>query len=240
MKNTNYQVAIVCILSAWTSIAFAARIASAQQTPTLGPPIRDDRRTFQRYVTSWTAQRKQDVVIQKRDYSCGAAALATLMRYHWEDRQITETQLLHETVRMLNVEEFKDRVKNGLSLTDLRRLAVRVGYNASIGELSFETLSESKVPVVVGIIINEYDHFVVFRGTDGQYVYLADPSRGKVRLPIADFLDQWQENLVLVVVPRSGDLERSSPLLVQYDESLLGETNQLYLRDRVTGVRTGE
>ncbi len=223
-----------------SAISFAVRDVAAQQGRTVGPPIRDDRHTFRRYVTSWTAQRKQDVVIQKRDYSCGAAALATLMRYHWDDRQITETQLLRDTVRMLNVEQFKDRVKNGLSLTDLRRLAVRAGYNASIGELSFETLSESKVPVIVGIIVNEYDHFVVFRGTDGQFVYLADSSRGRIRIPIADFLEQWQENLVLVVVPRSGDLERDSPLLVQYDETVLGETNRLYLRDRLTDFRVGQ
>ena len=238
MKHIRYAgVAAIVALAMFHCATFHA---VAQDRRALGVPVRDEDHKFQRYVTSWTAQRKQHVVLQRRDFSCGAAALATLMRYHWGDPHIGETRLLEETVRMLSPEEMKDRIKNGLSLTDLRRLAVQVGYNASIGEITFDKLSETKVPVIVGIIINDYDHFVVFRGTDGRYVYLADPSRGKIRVPIAVFLEQWQENLVLVVVPRTGNIERGSPLLVQYDESFLGEVNRLYLRDRVTDVNRGE
>ncbi len=196
-------------------------------------PVRDGERIFRRYPKSWLEIRNQNVVMQERDYSCGAAALATLIKYHWGD-EMTETRLLNEVLAMLTPEEMKDRIEHGLSLTDLRRLAVRVGYQASIGKLSFDKLRETKVPLVVGIVINKFDHFVVFRGTDGYYVYLADPARGNVRTPIPEFLDQWQQNAVLVVVKPNVDPLQESPLKVQPLEIFHGETNRLFLRDQVS------
>ncbi len=137
---------------------------------------------------------------------------------------------------MLTPEEMKERIQNGLALTDLRRVAVRVGYLATIGRLDFEKLRQSKIPLIVGIVVDDFDHFVVYRGTDGYYGYLADPARGNVRTPIPEFLKQWQKNLALVVITRGeGPKEKTSPLVVQPEETFLGELNRLYLRDRVTG-----
>jgi predicted double-glycine peptidase len=216
---------------------FAAECAAKGQQPasTVRAPIRDPDRDFRRYVRSWLELRNQNIVMQRRDYSCGAAALATVIRYHWGDNA-TETQLIREAIRMLTPEEMKERYKNGLALTDLRRLAVRVGYLATIGRLDYQKLRESKVPLIVGIVVDGFDHFVVYRGTDGYYVYLADPARGNVRTPIPEFLDQWQKNLALVVVKRGKDAKekKTSPLMVQPEEVFLGELNRLYLRDRVT------
>jgi len=161
--------------SAWLLFATDGKATAQQPDPIRSAPIRDPKHRFRRHVTSWTGLRKENVVMQQRDYSCGAAALATLIRYHWGD-DVTETQLLLEVVRMLTVEEMTERIENGLALTDLRRLAVRIGYLSTIGRLEFEKLRESKIPLIVGIVVNDFDHFVVYRGTDGYYVYLADPA----------------------------------------------------------------
>lgn len=198
-------------------------------------PVRNETRRQHVYTKSWVELKRQNVVMQQRDFSCGAAALATVIKYQW-DGNVTETQLLLETGKMLTAEELKDRIENGLSLTDLRRLSVRVGYLASIGRLTYEKLSESKVPLIVGIVVNGYDHFVVYRGSDCQYVYLADPARGNVRTPIPEFVKQWQKNLVLVVVKKGVDTkDLVTPLTVTSAEKSLGELNRLYARDRNTG-----
>ena len=206
-----------------------------EEKAALAPPIRDQEHRFHRHVKSWRQLKRENVVMQQRDYSCGAAALATLVRYHWGDDS-TEIQFLVDVVRMLSAEEMKERIENGLSLTDLRRLAVRAGYLATIGRLKFEKLRESKVPLIVGITVNEFDHFVVYRGTDDQYVYLADPARGNVRTPVAEFLKQWQKNAVLVVVKRGADPEKKSPLLVSPEEKSLGELNRQYVRRRLDSI----
>lgn len=225
------------LLIGWLALLLAAgRAALAEdKTPPLRTPAREPERRLRIYAKNWRELQREHVVMQQRDYSCGAAALATLIRYHWGD-PVSETQLLVETIKMLTIEEMRERIENGLSLTDLRRLAVRMGYLATIGRLEFEKLQESKVPVIVGIVVNEYDHFVVFRGTDGQYVYLADPAAGNIRVPIPTFLKQWQKNMVLVVVKKGYDpkQEHHSPLLVSGEEIFLGELNRLYVRDRLS------
>ncbi len=87
--------------------------------------------------------------MQKRDFSCGAAALATLAKYYWGD-DVTEDHFLRGLDGLLTREEVVDRIKNGLALTDLKKAADKVGYNASIGRLTFQQLTEAKVPLLVG------------------------------------------------------------------------------------------
>jgi uncharacterized protein len=189
------------------------------------PPVRDPAHIFSRGVTSWQTLKRRNVVMQERDYSCGAAALATLVRYYWGD-DVTEQFFLAALDQMLTPEEALDRIKNGLTLTDLRRVAVKTGYRASLGKLEFSKLAESRVPLVVGIKVRGYRHFVVFRGIAGGDVYLADPIRGNIRIPATEFVQQWQEKAILVVAKPGQSLPESSPLRVSYEESMLGEANK--------------
>ena len=52
------------------------------------------------------------------------------------------------------------------------------------------------------------EHFAVLRGVRGDRVYLADPSRGNIRMPVYAFLDTWLQDdgkgLIFVVEPKSG------------------------------------
>ncbi|HEV8003075.1 MAG TPA: cysteine peptidase family C39 domain-containing protein [Planctomycetaceae bacterium] len=189
-------------------------------------PIRDPQHEFQGYVWSWRELKDKNVVKQVRDYSCGAASLCTLLRYYWGDN-ITEQKILNELDKMLTPEERKDRIKEGLSLTDLRKVCVKMGYLASIGTLSFEQLSQSKIPVLVGMKIGKFYHFAVFRGTDGYYVYLADPARGNIRGPVKEFVDVWQKGAILVVAKKDQDLKENSALALKPEEIYLGTLNRV-------------
>ena len=192
-------------------------------------PMRDSEHITRQYVCSWQEIRRRNIVMQKRDYSCGAAALATVIRYYWGDK-VDEDFFLKELDKILTPEEAKDRVENGLALTDLRRVAVKKGYQATMGEVTFAKLTKSKVPVVVGITIDEHDHFAVFRGTDGYRVYLADPIRGNIRVPIWEFKSQWQKNAILVVAKKGEKVKDVSPMAVRCKEVRLGELNWQYVR----------
>lgn len=192
-------------------------------------PIRDAEHSFRQSVTSWKTLRDVNIVMQRRDYSCGAAALATVLTYYWGD-ETSESYLLRRLHRMLDPAETRDRIANGLTLTDLKNLAVRTGYNAVIGELSFEQLAESRVPLVVGIIVQRFPHFAVYRGTDWEYVYLADPSRGNVRTPVWEFKRQWQRNLVLVIEKPGERARESSPLSITVDERDRGSVTYEHIR----------
>jgi predicted double-glycine peptidase len=192
-------------------------------------PARDPAHQFQKRVWSYQELKRMNIVMQQRDYSCGAAALATVIKYYWGD-PATEEQFLNILADMLTPEEGRDRVENGLTLTDLRRAAVKAGYLSTIGKLSFDKLTESKVPLIVGITVEGHDHFVVYRGTDWEWVYLADPIRGNIRVPVPEFNRQWQKNAVLVVAKPNAEPKEWSRLSVRPGEIFRGETNWQVVR----------
>lgn len=196
-------------------------------------PVRDPEHRISKRVESWVELKRHNLVMQRRDYSCGAAALATIVRYYWGD-PVTEEYFLDELDKLLTPEEAKDRVKNGLGMSDLRRVAVKTGYQAVAGKLKFAKLVEAKVPLIVGLTIEDYDHFVVYRGTDYRWVYLADPIRGNVRVSIPVFLKQWQQNAILAIHKPGEKVKKQSPLSVKASEIELGELNRQLIRQEVT------
>ncbi len=197
-------------------------------------PVRDSNHVTSYDVCSWMALKRQNVIMQKRDYSCGAAALATLMRYYWLDQTATEEKILNKLPKALTAKELQERIRNGLTMTDLEKLANEVGYDAVKLKGTFSELAESKSPVIVGIVVRGFDHFVVVRGVGGPWVYLADSSRGNIRVPIDTFVSQWQENAMLVIAPKGAeDLPPSSPLALRRGELMLGVLNDQAVRTSV-------
>jgi hypothetical protein len=202
-------------------------------------PIRDPQHEFQGRVWSWRELKDKNVVMQNRDYSCGAASLCTLLKYYWGDN-ITEQKILDELDKMLTPAERKDRIKDGLSLTDLRKVCVKMGYLASIGTLTFDQLAQSKIPVLVGMKIGKFYHFAVFRGTDGYYVYLADPARGNIRGPVKEFTDVWQKGAILVVAKKDQDIRENSPLSLKPEEIYLGTLNRIAFQKLISKPLVGQ
>ena len=56
-------------------------------------PVRDDLSKFQIYLKNARQLRNENVVMQQRDFSCGAAALATVLVYYWGE-DVSETTIL--------------------------------------------------------------------------------------------------------------------------------------------------
>ncbi len=151
--------------------------------------------------------RDEGLVKQRFDYSCGAAALATILRYGFGD-EATERDILVELFDLLAEDEEGLRRKEGFSLLDLQLVAQARGYKAEGFRLEPQYLAELGGPVIVFIEPRGYKHFAVLRGVRGDRVYLADPSRGNVRMPAYAFLESWLgENgtgIIFVVEPKRG------------------------------------
>src|SRR5579863_6995597 len=105
-----------------SSFGQARKVITSEEWTEMRCPVRDPDRVFQRTVWSWKDIRDRNVVKQDRDYSCGAASLCTLLRYYWGDN-VKEQKVLDTLDGMLKPDERKDRIKNGLSMTDLRRVS---------------------------------------------------------------------------------------------------------------------
>lgn len=142
-------------------------------------------------MTSWKAIRDAGVIRQNFDYSCGSAAFATLVSA--SGRPISEEDVLKGVFARLD-EASRIRVINeGLSLLDLKGAAEALGHRAEGYRVGPDILARLDRPVIVYIEPYGYRHFAVLRGIVEDRVFLADPARGNLRMPIWRFLEMWQD-----------------------------------------------
>jgi predicted double-glycine peptidase len=181
----------------------------------------DPYRQFRKPVATWRQVQSRNVVMQDREYTCGAASLATILVYCY-GKQITEDQILKAALGKLTPAELTDREENGLSLEDLARGASQLGFSAAALELGPEKLAELPVPVIVRMVRDEFEHFVVYRGELDGRVFLADPLRGNVRMSQARFRDEW-DGKVLAVIERGRKPPEHHALSVPRDQPVTPE-----------------
>jgi predicted double-glycine peptidase len=147
-------------------------------------------------VKSLKEMRQRQMVPQTRDFSCGAAALATVMHYYY-GQPITELDAMLGMFKYGNKEKIQ---KRGFSLLDMKFYANSLKYKADgyrITDLSL--LRKITIPVITLIETNLYKHFVVIRYADDRYVYLSDPSWGNRRVTLTEFKNMWPNNVVFAV-----------------------------------------
>lgn len=153
-----------------------------------GANAADDRRA----VKSLLEIRRENVVIQDWDLSCGAAALAILLNYQHGDpvsEKEIATGLINRDVYLKRPDLV--RVRHGFSLLDLKKYVDGRGYEGiGYGNLSLEGLVE-RAPLIVPVNFNGYNHFVVFRGIRGNRVLLADPAWGNRTMLVKKFEKAW-------------------------------------------------
>jgi predicted double-glycine peptidase len=143
-------------------------------------------------VRSLLEMRRDKVVVQDWDLSCGAAALATVLTYQHGD-PVPEQEVAKGMMRREEYLADPSRVQRGggFSLLDLQRYVDWRGYEGvGYGQLTFKDLIEL-APIIVPLSLNGYDHFVVFRGIWGDRVLLADPAWGNRVMSVEGFEDVW-------------------------------------------------
>jgi uncharacterized protein len=147
-------------------------------------------------VQSLLETRHHHVVIQSWDLSCGAATLATVLRYQFGE-PVSEKEIAR--VLMARTEYVKDpelvQVREGFSLLDLKRYVQtyrgkRRYTGEGLGQLELSDLIE-RAPIIVPVDALGYNHFVVFRGVMGDRVLLADPAWGNRTMTISKFQRMW-------------------------------------------------
>lgn len=171
---------------------------------------------FKKSVKTWKDFLEQNIVMQQFDYSCGPAALATLMQYYFQD-EITEMDILEDIVNRMDETTIKNRQKEGLSLLDLKQFAERRGYQAVGVKLKFSALLKLRGPVLVYLETSEFKHFAILRGVKEDRVFLADPSRGNIRMSVETFAKEWPG--IALVLGKKGFGTPSKQALAIHEES---------------------
>ncbi|MGH8498716.1 MAG: C39 family peptidase, partial [Methylococcales bacterium] len=95
----------------------------------------------------------------------------------------------------------ENRTQLGFSMLDLKRFAERRGYRALGVKLKASALPKLRGPVLVYLETADFRHFAMLRGVREDRVYLADPSRGNIRMSIYRFLEEWPGYVLIVNKP---------------------------------------
>lgn len=114
------------------------------------------------------------VVRQHYDFSCGSAALATLLRHHY-GRDVDE-EAVFRAMYVAGDQAAIQRV--GFSLLDMKSYLEQRGYRADGFRVSLDALARRKAPAIVMIDTAGYRHFVVLKAVEGDRVLIGDPALG--------------------------------------------------------------
>lgn len=148
--------------------------------------------THAQVVRSLLEARRENVVIQKYDLSCGAAVLATVLTYQHGDK-VTEREAAAGMLRHTSIAKVQSNL--GFSLLDLKRYAESRGFAADgYTDLTVDDLVAFG-PTIVPIKVRGFSHFVVFRGMQGDRVLLADPAFGNRTMPAETFEQMWENRI---------------------------------------------
>ncbi|MBU4631773.1 C39 family peptidase [Pseudomonas chlororaphis] len=148
-------------------------------------------------VQSVRERKFADLVEQKTDFSCGAAALATVLRQaYWLD--VDEEHVIKGM--LANADQDLVRTQ-GFSMLDMKRYLESIGMRARGYRIPPDKLQAVSIPVVVLMDIRGYKHFVVMQRAYKDWVYIGDPVLGHKRYSHEDFVKGWNGIVFAIVGP---------------------------------------
>lgn len=155
-------------------------------------------------VRSIKEARIATTIRQRYDFSCGAAAVATLLTYHYRDR-VTEQDVFKGMFERGEQDLIR---REGFSLLDMKLYLEGRGYRADGIQASLDELAEARIPAIVLIQENGYSHFVVIKGVRNGRVLVGDPAVGSKTYPREDFEQVWT-NRILFLIRDKQDVARA-------------------------------
>jgi predicted double-glycine peptidase len=177
-------------------------------------------------VASIKAMRFGSTLRQQYDFSCGSAAVATLLSHHY-GRATTEQQVFEHMFRHGDHARIR---REGFSLLDMQRFLAAQGLRADGFKLPLQALLDAGLPAIVLVAEQGYQHFVVIkgiaasergataeRGTAGEGIaaggrlLLGDPARGTRSMPLAQFESIWTNKLLFVIHDHAGPVRFNAP-----------------------------
>jgi predicted double-glycine peptidase len=186
MSRLPRQIAICAAVGA----CMASWPAQAQMSFNLGGDA------FSARVTSMRDMPFRTVIRQQYDYSCGSAALATLLHHH-HGRAVGEADVFRAMYAGGDQEKIR---KVGFSLLDMKKYVGGLGLKGDGYRRSVRDLEKLEAPAIALINVANYRHFVVIKGMRGDKVLVGDPARGLKIYTVAEFEKVWN-GVVFIVQP---------------------------------------
>ena len=165
-------------------VAVAALILQAQANPSFGATIKTKQLAGSFPMASWQEIKYEGIVRQSLDDSCGAASLATMLKFHFGEN-VTEEDILG---RMDS--------DGKTSFLEMGEVAREYGTRPVGIRLPFSELIKLQMPAIAYLKYRGSDHFSVVRGVDPSgNVLLADPMWGNRKFTGKQFRHMWEASV---------------------------------------------
>jgi predicted double-glycine peptidase len=135
---------------------------------------------------------------QQYDFSCGSAAISTLLTYQYH-YPVTEDKVFEEMFR--RGDQAKIKVE-GFSLLDMKRYLEAHGFEADGFQEPLDKLASAGIPAIVLLNESGYNHFVVVKGVRNGRVLIGDPAGGTRAVTQTAFQAAWVNQILFVISNR--------------------------------------
>ena len=188
-RRRAFFTAVAAALGLVTTAAFADTL---QMVAPLAGPV------AVRNVVSLKQARYLTTLHQKYDFSCGSAAVATLLTYNygWKVDESTVFQAMYTQGNQEKIQQ------EGFSMLDMKNYMDSQGFEAKGVEATLDELADAKVPAIALINENGYHHFVVIKGLREGNVLIGDPAQGTRVISRSSFEKYWTNNILLIAGSR--------------------------------------
>jgi len=149
-------------------------------------------------ITPQSEFKFKHIVRQAYDYSCGSAALVTVLNFHL-GLPISEQAAMEGMLE--KGEKEKIIARRGFSLLDMKRYVASLGVQSNGFRAEVKDLLTLEHPAIVPIDYGGFKHFVVFRGVREGKAYIADPSAGHIVFGLDEFAKLWDRNTLFLIYP---------------------------------------
>lgn len=145
-------------------------------------------------VTSFKMTKFKTIYLQQYDFSCGSAALASLLTFHYR-RPTSEQQVFQAMFKAGDQQKIR---REGFSLLDMKTYLASIDMASDGFEVSLDKLAEIRLPAITLIETNGYKHFVIIKGVRDDRVLIGDPARGSYTQAREDFEARWDKIAFIV------------------------------------------
>jgi|SRR5579872_29219 len=179
------------------TLTLTAGPSLSAQAAVIGGILPANAGVIQEHIVSIHEERFHNVIRQHTDFSCGAAAVATVLRYAY-DLAVDENTVIQDMMKVSDPVVVRER---GFSMLDMKRYVEAIGMQGAGFRLSVEQLPLLRVPVITIVNVKGYDHFVVLKRATSGLVFMADPALGN-RWMSAEAFDRGWNGVIFVIKGR--------------------------------------
>jgi len=145
-------------------------------------------------LTSLKKSKLHSIEIQQYDFSCGSAALASLLTFHYR-KPVAEKDVF---LVMFKDGDQAKIMREGFSMLDMKEYLEKIGMAADGYKVGLDKLADLDLPVITVVETKGYKHFVIIKGIKGDRVLIGDPAAGNRIEKRSDFESHWDKAVLII------------------------------------------